>query len=223
MITLFVYILDGLVTGFFTYKLLRSLLKKYNPFMLYFVFVAGFSCLNFIAYAILITYSIKTNQPVFLFWADYFGRFFAYIASIFAIQILLYKLVPKRPERIWGSIIIGALSLYLAIYNLFHPNFPYIDKLQIIHWQSPLWLGLGLAVILLGIWLPTSVIFLLEYVKSKFKLTKSLYLGSGFLIGSIGASFQDFGTNVPSYILINFLFLIGFVLIFIGILLKGTE
>jgi hypothetical protein len=209
--------------GIFSIRVILLLRKFYNPFMFYFACVSGFLALNFFTYSAFIMWFLVTKQPTLLFWSDYWGRFFVYLSSVFAIQILLYKLVPKRPERFWGSVIVAALGIFLAVYNFIHPNYPYIDSLQIIHWQSPVWLGLGLAVMIVGIWLPTSFIFLLEFVKSEFRLVKSLYLGAGFLLAALGGALQDFGTTISSYTFINAVLIFGFILIFVGVILKDNQ
>ncbi len=93
MLTLAVYIINCIVMAIFAVKTIAAVRKSYNPFLFYFTVVAFTFFLSFAVYTALVGYSIVANLPVYLFWADYFGRLIVYIGSVIAVQIPLYKLL----------------------------------------------------------------------------------------------------------------------------------
>lgn len=223
MLTALAYLFDGLVLGFFSYRVFLSLRSKKNPFLTFFIGVSTFLSLNFVFYSILISIAIWSKDANYLFWADYSGRLMVYFGSLFAVQIPLYEVSKNVFYRTIGVSFVAILGTLLAVFNLIYRNAPYVDQLGIVHWQSPLWLGVGLAIIILGIWVPTSFIFLVEFAKSGYKLRRSLFLGLGFLLGAVGCAMQDFGTTASSYILINLVTVFGFIMIFLGVLMRAKE
>jgi hypothetical protein len=103
------------------------------------------------------------------------------------------------------------------------PNHPYIDKLGIIHWQAQPFLGLGLAIVFISVWIPASYVFVTEFIKSKFTSLKALFLGVGFLLGAVSGFLQDFAFSTLQYLVVNLSLALGFVLIFIGLFYEEDK
>lgn len=223
MITAFVYFINGLIMAYFSYKTYVSLNKKDNPFLFYFFGTTFSYFISFLLYVVLIVFSVKLNNPELVFWSDYFGRIFLYIGSAFAAQIFLYKYFPKTKKRYLFSFAILLAGLILAIYNFFNPNPAFIDSSGIVHWEASFILASGLALIFLSVWIPNSVIFIYEFLKSKMRSRKALLLGLGFLLGALGGLFQDFAATTLEYILINFMLGLGFILIFLGLFYEENK
>lgn len=217
MITALVYLINGIVMAFFSVKVYRSLKQKFNPYLLYFLGTTAFYCLSLFAYFFLVLAYLIQHEPHLLFWSDYLGRFFLYAGSAIAIQIPLYKFFPKSKLRYLATLFLSIIGISLAVYNFYHQNQPYLDASGAVHWEADAILAGGLAFMFLSVWIPTTIVFGIEFIKSKFKSLKSFLLSTGFLISAICGSFQDYSRTPFQYIVVNLLMAVGFILIFIGL------
>jgi hypothetical protein len=178
---------------------------------------ALFYSASMFAYVFYIGLALYTANNYNLYLGDFFGRSLLYIGSLFAIQITLYNLWPKSKKRFFASFVLGLISLFYIIYNYLNPNHPYIDRLQIVHWEASPVLASGLAVVLFTVWVPASIVFFHQFYKSKFKSLKAFLLGSGFLLGAITGILQDYVVSTVGYLNVNLFLSIGFILIFSGL------
>lgn len=216
MITALVYFINGLVMLFFVIKLHRSLKnKKNNPYLNYFLGTTGFYCAALLAYTVLLTLGVLYENSTLLFYSDFIGRILIFIGTAFALQIPLFKKIPKFKYRYLASFLLLFVASLIMIYNYFNPNIPTVDSLNIVYWNAPNIVAYGFGLIVMGVWLPTATIFLLESFKEK--SVKAFFLGIGFFLGALSGILQDFGRNTLEYVIINLLLAIGFILIFFGL------
>jgi len=194
MITAIIYFIDGLILSIFCYKLYHSVSGKItkNPFTFYFLWALFFPAVNAFYSAICITIAIIYPTFISLSLINVTARTLFYIGSIFAVQIPLYKYFPKSRWRYVFSYMFGAVGVALTIYHIVAvSSVPAIGENGIVNWQTDTILNIGMAILVIGPWLASSVIFILEFIRSKFRLTKSLFLGVGFLLVCVGAVFQN--------------------------------
>lgn len=218
MTVFLIFLFSTLVIIFFIYRLFLSLKKKDNPFVKFFL-------LTLILYGIgeviglgIITAYLYSNQAHLLYWLDVFSRSSTYLGSIFIIQIPLYLYGIKTKYRYIVSALFFISSLFFFLYNLSIRYQPFFDSTGAIHWEAPLTVSLGFALITLAAWVPTAIVFLLKSKKTKSK--KFLLLGIGFFLTSIGTTLQDFSKSNFQFNLFYFFLFLGAVSIILGFELK---
>lgn len=223
MITLLVYIIIDLVLIFFAYKLFRSIKKEYNLFSAYFLYAILIYSLGQTLSVLSIIIYYFSQQAMLLYLVDVIGRLSLYSGSAILAQVPLYLYFPESKKRYLASYLIFAIGLVSFFYNLTLKYYPFIDSAGIIRWETPLSLGAIMGITLICVWLPTSIVFLIQFVKSSYRSMRSLLLGLGFLFATFGGIAQDFGRDSIEYLLINSFFIIGFALVFSGVLINEKS
>lgn len=207
MITAIIYFIDGVILSLFCYRLYLSVSGKItkNPFVFYFLWALFFYVLNAFYSAIFTALAIIYPSYISLSLINTIARVFFYIGSIFAVQIPLYKYFPKSRRRYIFSYLFGAIGIALLVYQIFAAHdIPVLGKNGVVDLHADMVLNVGMAILVVGPWLASSVIFILEFVRSKFKLIKPLLLAIGFLLASIGAVFQN--SSGPFFTLFWYIF-----------------
>jgi len=223
MVTFLVYLMIDIVFVLFAYKLFFLVKKKDAPISSYFFGAIIFYTLGQTTALVLIGLFLFSQQGFLLYWTDVIGRLTLLLGGAFVIQVPLYVYFPKSKKRFITSYLIAAVALAAFIYNLTLRYQPFIDSTGIIQWETPISLAAILGPILLLVWLLTAVIFLLQFIKSKFESKKSLMLALGFFLATLGTVLQDFGRSTVQYILINLLLAAGFILILLGLLIDEKS
>ena len=222
MISAIIYLIDGVILAIFFYRVFTSVSGKItkNPFAAYFSWATFFYSTSFLLAFVSISVAIMISNNNILFWTDYIGRVFFYIGAIFAVQIPLYKYFPKNNRRFILSYLYGLIGVALIIYQFTIRNIPTVDSAGLVNWHAGPILSGGIALLMLVPWAATSVIFISEFVKSKFKLPKPFFLGFGFFLVCVGAIFQDLSNNALYFIIFSVILTIGFLLVLVGMFYK---
>jgi hypothetical protein len=225
MISAISYLINGIVILLFFLRTYRSIPGKItkNPFSFYFLWVTFFYSIDFLIAPIFIIVAIKYPHSNLLFTVDFIGRVLFYIGAIFAVQIPLYKFFPKSKRRFALSYLYGVIGIALTIYQLYVRNVPTLNNAGIVNWHAGTILNIGMAIIMLAPWATTSCIFISEFIKSKFKLLKSLLFGVGWAFICIGAIFQDQATAVFSYIFFSAILTVGFLFTLASMFYKKED
>jgi len=225
MISAIVYLIDAIVVGLFCYRAYSISYgkKSKNVFASYIFWATLFMTISFLKSVILIPISIILSQNYLLFWADFIGRALFYIAAFFSIQIPLYKFFPNNKKTIIFSFISMAIGAALLVYQLSSNNFPSISKEGIVNWNAGIILTTGVAILLLIPWAAASFIFIKEFVDSKFKSIKPFFIGSGFFLICVGATFQDSANTIILYILFSIPLMAGFMMILAGMYYEEEQ
>lgn len=218
MISAIMYLITGIVVGVFCYESYLAGYAKNNKnlFANYFFWSSLFISLSYLQAAIIIPISITLSQNDLLFWADFAARALFYIAAAFSVQVPLYKLFPNSKKRIIFSYIFIAIGIALVIYQLFYKNIPLMNMSGIVTWNSDVVLADGIALLLIVPWAAIAYIFIKEFIKSRFSLTKPFLLGSGFFFICIGATFQDLSSAPILYVFFGALLTVGFLFALAG-------
>jgi hypothetical protein len=151
-----------------------------------------------------------------LFGIDYTVRILLYIGAIFLVQIPLYRYFPKNNKRFILSYLYGLIGIALIIYQFYVRNTPTLESTGFINWHATIVLNGGLFILSLLPWIATSVIFISEFVKSKFKSLKSSLIGFGLLLFAIGGIFQDLSSNALCFIVFSIISTVGLMLLLAG-------
>lgn len=220
MATILVFLISSLAIAFFVYRLTVLIRKNYNLYAVYFLGAIALYGIGEIIGLLLLLIHYFTKQNILLFWLDVVSRLSLYLGSAFIIQIPLYLYYPKSRKRYYASLLMIILGLALFFYNLTLRYQPFIDSAGIIHWESPLSISVSMAIIISAAWIPTSIVFLIGFVKSKFRSFKSFSLGLGFLLICLGSVLQDFTKSNLGYSLLYLSVVGGAILILIGFIIR---
>lgn len=218
MISSILYLINGIIISVFFYKTYLSIAGRItkNPFAFYFLCASFFYAVNFLSSSIIIATAIYYHNNDLLFIADIISRTLFYTAAIFVVQIPLYKYFPKNKKRFIISYLYGILGAVLVIYQLNIMNTPTINNIGIVNWHTNVILGSGMSILWLAPWIATSSIFILDFIKSKFKLVKSFLIGVGWALICIGGSLQYASTDTSSYIVFSIVLAMGFLTVLAG-------
>ncbi len=219
MTRVLVYLFLSIVLGVLSYKCysIGYGKKLKNSFANYIFISSLIIALASFKSAIMVAVAIHTSDNDVLFWSDLTGRALFYMASIFSIQIPLYKYYPNDKRRFIFSFIALGVAIALIIYQLINKNQPSIDDNGIINFNADMIMIAGMAYLLIIPWAATSYIFIREYVKGKFISPKPLLIGAGSLLITLGAIFQDVFSITFLFVLFSIILAAGFLLVLAGI------
>lgn len=218
MITAFVYLISGMVLSLIGFRSYISMKKNKNPFFAYFFWAISFYAISYLKGAVLVFIAVIQENTILLFWTDFIGRILFYLGAAVLIQIPLYKFFPNNKKRHYLSYIVCVIGAVLVVYQILNKNIPYINyNLGIVNWQADTVLGAGMALMAVGSWAATAVVFFFEYLNDKRKNLKSLLMGLGFVLAVIGGLFQDLAGTIFEFVFFGFIFMLGFVSIFMGL------
>lgn len=219
MIRVLVYLFLGIVLAILAYKCYsvgygKRLKNSFANIM--FISTAIISLASFKS-AIMITIALSTSDNTMLFWSDLTGRALFYAASVFSVQIPLYKYYPNDKKRLVFSYIAAAIGLVLIAYQLINRNEPTTDINNMINFNADAIMIAGMAYLLIIPWAATSFIFIKEFFSSKNVSPKSLLIGVGFLLVTVGAVFQDVFSIISWFVLFSIILVAGFLFVLAGI------
>lgn len=225
MLTAIIYFIDSVVIGLFCYKsfTFRNRESGKNLFAGYFFWASLIIALSFLKSSILITvhiYWLKLSGSDLLFWSDIIGRALFYLAAAISIGIPFEKIYPNRSNHKVISYTFLAVGGLLIIYQLIFRNHPVLSESGIVNWDAGFVLSAGMAILFIIPWAITALLFISDFIRSKFTLYKQLLLGLGFLLVCIGAVFQDSSLDISGYVTYGLVLLAGFLFLLAGILYK---
>jgi hypothetical protein len=221
MITAIIYLIDSIIIGLFSYKCysIGYGKKLKNPFANYLFLSSLFMTIAFLSGFILTSVATYTSNDSFIFSYNIFARILFYISAVFSVQVPLYKLYPNDKRRYIFSYLAGIISITLLAYQLLNIDNlarPAINAAGIVSWNAGIVLIIGMMYLMILPWAATSIIFINEFIRSRFSKPKLLFLGFGFFLICIGTSFQDVFSVVSLYILFSVISMIGFLLALAG-------
>lgn len=225
MVTAIIYLVNSIVIGVFSYRCYSIGYGKNlkNPFANYLFLSSLFMVLSFSLGFILTLIAAYTSDDSYLFSYNILARILFYISAIFSVQVPLYKYYPNNKKRYIFSYLAGIIGISLFFYQLSHINNvarPIINAVGIVNWNTDIVLIAGMMYLMILPWAVTSLIFIKEFIKSKFSAPKLFFLGSGFLLICIGTSFQDVFSVVFWYVLFGIISMLGFLLALAGMFYK---
>jgi hydrogenase/urease accessory protein HupE len=205
----------------FFFKLLSLNRQKPSPFTTYFLGGIGISAVGQVIATVLVgIVLIIGNTSNLLYWTDIIGRFALLGGAAFTVQIPLYMLFPKSRNRFLVSYAVILATIILLIANLTQHYKPFFNPIGITEIPNTL-VGTISGILLLVIWLSATIVFFFNFIQSKFKSTRSLLLGCGFLLTSLGgSSYQAFDKNVTEYLIANLVITLGFLILFAALFVK---
>lgn len=218
-----VYIIIAIILLFLSFRLYVLNKKESNKLAVYFfwgLLTSGIG--QVISLSVAMCYFPLQNGS-FLYWGDIIGRLFLYLSAAFLIQMSLYLYFPESKKRLYISYLYVLCGLLLFTYSATLNYQPYFDSIGILHWQAPLNFSIIYGLPLFFAWASITILFLAEFVKSRFKSSKALVIGIGFLLATISGVAQDFGKTILEYLLINLLLALGFILVFFGVFIKEKN
>lgn len=221
MITAIIYLIDSVIIGVFAYKCysVGYAKKSNNHFANYLFLSTFFMSLSFLLGCVLTSMAAFTSNDSYIFYYNIFARIIFYISAVFAVQIPLYKLYPNDKKRYifsYLAAIVGVTLLAYQLLNINHVARPVINAVGIVNWNTDIVLIIGMMYLMIIPWAATTLIFISEFIKSRFSMPKLLLLGSGFFFICVGASFQDIFSVVFWYVLFSIISMVGFLLALAG-------
>lgn len=219
MITAFTYFIGSIVVGIFAYKCysIGYGKKLKNSFANYLFISTSLISLSMLKSAILIPIAYYTKNNDLLFWSDFIGRAMYYLVAVFTVQIPLYKFYLNDKRRFIFSVIYAIVGIIMLIYQLTYRNQPFIQSNGLVDWNSNLALVIAIIYLLMLPWLVTAIIFVKEFIDSKFKSPKPLLIGLGFFSICIGGIFQDAFNEVYPFISFVIVLMLDYLFILSGL------
>lgn len=221
MLLILIYLFANLMIWFFIYKLRLLIRDEQNKYAIYFIYSMIIMGIGEIIGLLLLIVYYFSQQPQILYWLDVITRAALCMGSVLLIQMPLYLFFANRKSRYLYSVIFLLMALALFFYNLTLKYQPYIDQSGYIHWEAPIVLSIGFAVVAFSAWLSTAFIFLIDFINGKFENLKSLFLSIGFIMIGIGIVFQDFVKSDLLFGLLYITMISGGLIIFFA--LKGKP
>jgi hypothetical protein len=221
MVTAIIYLIDSIIIGVFSYKCysIGYGKKLKNPFANYLFLSTFFLTLSFLSGFFLTFIAAFTSDDSFIFSYNILARILFYISAVFSVQIPLYKLYPNDKRRYIFSFLAGIVGIALLAYQYSTLNSalqPIINSVGIVSWNADIVLIVGMMYLMILPWAATSIIFINEFIRSRFSKPKLLFLGFGFFLICVGTSFQDVFSIVSWYVLFSIIAMMGFLLTLAG-------
>lgn len=228
MITAIIYLINTIIISIFSYKCYSMGYGKKlkNPFANYLFLSTFFIALSYFLGLFLIIIATRTFDDSYLFYYNILARILFYISALFSFQVPLYRFFPNNKRRFLLSYLAGVIGIALFVYQILNINniaHPMINTAGIVNWNTGIVLSIGMGYLMILPWAATSIIFISEFIKSRFSKPKSFLLGFGFFLVCASGFFADTFSVVVWYILFNSIMAVGFLFCLAGMFYEQKK
>lgn len=159
-----------------------------------------------------------------LHWGYVIGHIFLYLSLAVFIRLPLHWAAPRLKNL--GSAFFVILGAVTTLFNILLPNTPnYIHATGITMFNADPLVGKLVAINVVLAWVPAGIYFIVKGIRSQEKVlrSRSLLLGIGLMIATIGGPLHDISQKEIVFLIADIVVLIGIVVLGSGVLYQKEE
>jgi hypothetical protein len=165
--------------------------------------------------------------PMYMAWGYIIGHVFFYVSLTILLQLMFSmvpRLVNKQNLAIAIGVILGTVVTILNTITMAFGKQPHYDSVHsIIQFNAHPAVGAGIAIFAVIAIIPTAILLIINGVRNPAARTRSLLLGTGFLLMATAGPLHDNAHNVQQYMAADILSTAALLIVAGGVLYRLED